>query len=552
MSYIVLARKWRPQNFDEVVGQQFITTTLKNSISSGKIAHAMLFSGPRGVGKTSTARILAKSVNCVKGPTPTPCSACTNCVEISEGKSIDIIEIDAASHTGVNDVREIIENIKYLPVSGKTKVYIIDEVHMLSNSAFNALLKTLEEPPEHALFILATTEVNKIPLTILSRCQKYDFKKVSSAEIRNSLKQITSTENIEIDDSTIRMISSESDGSLRDALSLLDQLNTTFDGKIQYEEASKLFGIFDSSYCLSLFENILAQDPKKCLQIIIELNQKGINPKKTIEQLLRIVRYSVFIKVCGTGISSDLTEDELSSVNQQVTRFDLATLENIFNQTLKASEDISRSAYPEIALEMSIVKLASLYHSLPVSDILDKLESISLNTTSKTNEISGTKTKKALEKPNIKNVADNTTSKQTTAKKNLKEENIESLSLNNFIEYVKNNESMIGIYLEKADKIEITGTEIKLVYNSQSVFSDSIQKKDNIDTIKNLLKKRFLKEFNINVVINSPDHKKPGKEKDGYDSSHGKNIINNKALRDALDTFGGRLIKVKNNLKGDK
>ncbi len=553
MSYIVLARKWRPQNFDEVVGQQFITTTLKNSLSSGKVAHAILFSGPRGVGKTSTARILAKSINCDKGPTPTPCSVCTNCIEISEGKSIDVIEIDAASHTGVGDVREIIENIKYLPVSGKTKVYIIDEVHMLSNSAFNALLKTLEEPPEHALFILATTEVSKIPLTILSRCQKYDFKKVSSNDIKNSLKQITSRENIEIDDSTIHMIASESDGSLRDALSLLDQLNTTFDGKIKYEEASKLFGIFDSSYCLSLFKNILAQDPKKCLQIIIELNQKGINPKKTIEQLLKIVRYSVFIKVCGSDVSTDLTEDEASQINEEVSKFDIGALENIFNQTLKASEDISRSAYPEIALEMNIVKLANLGHAIPINDILNKLESISLNTTSKTSETSGAKKSGISAKPTIKNEADdNIISKESPEKKNLKQENTENLSLSNFIEYIKDNENMTGIYLEKADKIEIKDTEIKLIYNSQSVFSDSIQKKDNIDKIKDLLKKRHSKEFNINVLVNKPEKKEPEKENDNYDSNQGKNIMNNKALKEAMDTFGGRLVKVKNNIKGDK
>ncbi|NIT13039.1 MAG: DNA polymerase III subunit gamma/tau, partial [Candidatus Dadabacteria bacterium] len=299
----------------------------------------------------------------------------TNCTEISEGKSMDVIEIDAASHTGVGDVREIIENIKYQPVSARTKIYIIDEVHMLSNSAFNALLKTLEEPPEHTLFILATTEVSKIPLTILSRCQKYDFKKVASSEIRKSIKEITKKENIDIDDSSLQMIASESDGSLRDALSLLDQLNTTFDGSIQYEQALKLFGIFDSSYTLSLLKNILAQNPKACLEIIIELNKKGINPKRTSEELLRILRHSVFIKACGTDIELDLTEDQASAIAKEVQGHTLESLENIFNQTLRASEDINRSAYPEIALEMNIVKLATLDHAISIEEILDRLES---------------------------------------------------------------------------------------------------------------------------------------------------------------------------------
>ncbi len=550
MSYIVLARKWRPQNFGEVVGQQFITTTLKNSLSSGKIAHAFLFSGPRGVGKTSTARILAKSVNCEQGPTPDPCSKCTNCTEISAGKSVDVIEIDAASHTGVGDVREIIENIKYLPVSGKTKVYIIDEVHMLSNSAFNALLKTLEEPPEHALFILATTEANKIPLTILSRCQKYDFKKVRSKEIKQSLAEITSKENIEIDDNSLNMITSESDGSLRDALSLLDQLNTTFDGSIKYEQASKLFGIFDSSYTLSLFKSILAKDPKACLEIIFELSQKGTNPKKTIEELLRAARNAVFIKACGADISSDLTKDEILSIEKEVQSFELITLENIFNQTLRASEDISRSAYPEIALEMNIVKLATLEHAVSVDEILDRLGSAQSNATAKPTAKSSRTSVKPLTKDKP---AEPPKPAAKKTEEETKEQTGDNLSVSAFIEFIKENEAMTGIYLERADKVEIDDDVIKLTYNSQSVFSDSIQKTDNTDKIKTLLQKKYAKEFNIKVIVGDQGGKEPSDEKKNkYEQNEqGANVMNNKALREALDTFGGRLIKVKNS-KGDK
>jgi DNA polymerase-3 subunit gamma/tau len=256
MSYIVLARKWRPKTFDDVIGQEVITQTLKNAVSTGKIAHALIFSGPRGVGKTSTARIIAKALNCEKGPTSDPCSNCTFCREISEGKSLDVIEIDAASHTGVDDVREIIENTRYLPSSGKTKIYIIDEAHMLSQSAFNALLKTLEEPPPHVLFILATTEVHKIPVTILSRCQRYDFKKVSTANIKERIELISSSEGIKIPEETLYLIAQESDGSLRDALSIVDQLIATFGNEIKHEDATGILGVSDKSLIKSTIEAI--------------------------------------------------------------------------------------------------------------------------------------------------------------------------------------------------------------------------------------------------------------------------------------------------------
>nr|NIP38329.1 DNA polymerase III subunit gamma/tau [Candidatus Dadabacteria bacterium]NIS08209.1 DNA polymerase III subunit gamma/tau [Candidatus Dadabacteria bacterium]NIV41476.1 DNA polymerase III subunit gamma/tau [Candidatus Dadabacteria bacterium]NIX15119.1 DNA polymerase III subunit gamma/tau [Candidatus Dadabacteria bacterium]NIY21697.1 DNA polymerase III subunit gamma/tau [Candidatus Dadabacteria bacterium] len=454
-------------------------------------------------------------------------------------------EIDAASHTGVGDVREIIENIKYMPVSGKTKVYIIDEVHMLSNSAFNALLKTLEEPPEHALFILATTEANKIPLTILSRCQKYDFKKVTSKEIKASLLEITKKENIEIDKSTLHMIASESDGSLRDSLSLLDQLNTTFDGRIEFEQASKLFGIFDSSYTLSLFKNILAKDPKACLEIIIELGQKGINPKKTAEELLRIARHSVYIKACGKQINLDLTEDEISSINKEIRNFELAVLENIFNQTLRACEDISKSAYPGIALEMNVVKLATLEHAISVDEILDRLEGSQTNTPAK--PVRNSQSHKTISKPSDTAVA--------APKKIAKETNEPAdseLSVSTFIEYIKEHASMTGIYLERADKIEIEDTVIKLTYKSQSVFSDSIQKADNIDSIKNLLHNKYSKDFSIKVLVDKSGKEPPTDTKNEYEQNEqGTNVMNNKSLKEAMDTFGGRIVKVKNNKKGE-
>jgi len=223
-SYLVLARKWRPQLFEEVVGQQHITQTLQNAISQKRVAHAFLFTGARGVGKTSTARILAKALNCEKGPQINPCGQCTNCQEVTHGTSMDVIEIDGASNRGIDEIRELKENVRYTPAKSRYKIYIIDEVHMLTKEAFNALLKTLEEPPPHIIFIFATTEPHKIPATILSRCQRYDFKRIPFREVIGSLKRIVEEEKIQISQRGLLSIAQESEGSLRDAQSLLDQV----------------------------------------------------------------------------------------------------------------------------------------------------------------------------------------------------------------------------------------------------------------------------------------------------------------------------------------
>ncbi len=376
MSYLVLARKWRPKTFDDVIGQEYITQTLKNAVSTGKIAHALIFSGPRGIGKTSTARIVAKALNCEKGPTPEPCSNCTFCQEISEGKSFDVIEIDAASHTGVNDVREIIENIKYLPSSGKTKIYIIDEAHILSQSAFNALLKTLEEPPPHVLFILATTDVHKIPVTILSRCQRYDFKKVPTEKIKERLRLVISTEGIEIPDETLYLISQEADGSLRDALSLLDQLVATFGLEIKHDEAAKILGVLDRSLLRSILKSIFNKDPKRCLEILNEVSNKGISPRRFAEDLLKMMRDVLVIKACGIEAVPGLSDEEKRELEALSQGQSVENLEVLFNLMLQGSEDVNRSFYPRMALEATLIKLAILHTTVPLEEILKKIEAL--------------------------------------------------------------------------------------------------------------------------------------------------------------------------------
>jgi len=276
MTYLVLARKWRPQTFDEVVGQQVITQTLRNALQQNRVAHALLFCGPRGVGKTSVARILAKALNCEKGPTPDPCGICPACREIAQGTNLDIHEIDGASNNGVDEIRKLKETVAYLPVSARYKVYIIDEVHMLSKGAFNALLKTLEEPPAHVIFILATTEPHKIPMTILSRCQRYDFRRVPFQDMVTHLKKIVEREGYAADEKALMLVAREATGSLRDAEVVLDQLLLISENHtITMEDARSVLSVVDSTLMMKVLDSILRRNTETLLMLIHEMVDAG-------------------------------------------------------------------------------------------------------------------------------------------------------------------------------------------------------------------------------------------------------------------------------------
>ena len=379
MEYLVLARKWRPNTFEDVVGQDHVVKTLQNAITHDRIAHAFIFSGPRGVGKTSVARIFAKSLNCDTGPSPTPCNTCSHCSEITEGVSMDVREIDGASNRGIDEIREIRENVKFAPISSRYKLYIIDEVHMLTREAFNALLKTLEEPPSHVIFIFATTEIHKVPATILSRCQCFEFKRVSVQQIRNNLKQIAVEEGIDISDSALTWIAEAGDGSLRDAQSIFDQVISYAGSKINDRDVEELLSLTDRHFLFRISESIFERNAGKCLKIIEEAYYAGLDMKYFYQMMIRHFRNLLLVRITDQDFL-DLGGDETAVLKKQLGDLSRETLQRLLDMIMAEEETVKRSQNPRINLEAVVVRMAYLEPVIPIDRILSRMEDLEKKT----------------------------------------------------------------------------------------------------------------------------------------------------------------------------
>jgi DNA polymerase III subunit gamma/tau len=377
MAYLVLARKYRPQTFDAVVGQDHVTQTLNNAISGGRVAHAILFSGPRGTGKTTIARILAKAMNCETGPTATPCNVCRSCKDITAGRAVDVFEIDGASNNSVDQVRELRDNSRYMPAHSRYKIYIIDEVHMLSIAAFNALLKTLEEPPAHVMFLFATTEPHKIPITILSRCQRHDLRRIDPKDVSKQLDALCRQESVSISQANLWAIARESGGSLRDALSLLDQVLACSDGQVDDDYVAGLLGGMDRQLLFDISAAVFARDITRIVALIDEVFKSGQDMKRFYADLLMHFRHLMLVKMdAHPDVLVDLPHSEIEMMAEQVKGVSTAFIDQVFTLLFNAETRVRQASQPRLAIEVAFFKIHQITPALPIDLLIERMDTI--------------------------------------------------------------------------------------------------------------------------------------------------------------------------------
>jgi len=525
MSYIVLARRWRPQSFDDLIGQEPVVTTLKNALSNNKVVHAYLFSGPRGVGKTSTARILAKALNCIKGPTIEPCGSCINCKAITDSSSVDVLEIDGASNTGVENVRELREAVKYAPSTSKYKIYIIDEVHMLSVPAFNALLKTLEEPPAHVIFIFATTEPKKIPPTILSRCQHHTFRKIPKSKIKEQLQRIAGVEKINVKETALELIARAADGSMRDALTLLDQVSS-FGEEIGERELQNLLGLPEADTIFNLSESILSGDISTTLTILKELTDRGSDLRQLTKDLIEHFRNIAMVKITQDPEEFlEFTEDEVQRLRHQASKINIEQLTLLLTELLKLEGEVRNAINPRYTLELGLLRMSFIKGMTSIGDILKMIgelkgESHEPQPTSKDTPVN--KKIAPIETPEI----------QTTSSVEDKKELWQKL-----LKELDKEDHLLACKLAKAEVIETTTDKFTIGFNGgMSILADSIKNKSSL--IEKILKDLTGSKLKLKIIS------LPGEPRRDINQIK-KEIIAEPIVQNAIKLFNASIREVK-------
>lgn len=500
--YISFARKFRPQDFDELVGQEHIATTLKNAITLDKVSHAYLFTGPRGIGKTSTARILSKALNCAKGPTMKPCNKCDNCLEISQSRSLDVIEIDGASNRGIDEIRTLRENVKFSPVQGKYKIYIIDEVHQITPDAFNALLKTLEEPPPFVKFIFATTNPHKVPATILSRCQRFDFKRIPVKKIVEKLKEIAKEEKVDINEEALFTIARTSEGSLRDAEVLLDQLSSFSQKKINLENLVQLLGIVEVDLLLKITDGILEKDAPGLIKIISELENQGKDLLQLVISLIEHFRNILVAKVSTDAESLiDLPKDSVDILIDYSKKFSLEDILYIIQILLNCQEMIRRSSFIRLPLEVALIKLATKESILSLPQVLEKLSELE-------QKLANGVKKNLISAPQPQKIEVEAKVTSDTPENTAPEISLEQILAiwPQWIARVKKEKMSQGIFLSEGQPAKIEGITLTISFPRQFKFhKETLEDSQNRLFLEKTLKEISALEMRLNLVLLSEE-----------------------------------------------
>jgi len=511
MSYLVTARKWRPQKFSEIVGQEHITTTLKNALKSNRLAHAYIFTGSRGVGKTTTARILAKAINCLNPVDYEPCNQCEICKSINEFQSLDIIEIDGASNRGIDDIRNLRESVRYAPTLGKYKVYIIDEVHMLTTESFNAFLKTLEEPPSHTIFIFATTDIHKVPLTIISRCQRFDFKRINLNIIKEQLKKIAEAENIRINDKALTIIAKKSDGAMRDAQSFFDQVIAFCGEDVEADTVAKILNIIDQEIYFRISDAIIEKDFKSAFDIIELIHNNGWDYSDFIEGLIEHFRNILSVLITEKSDLLETAEIYVAKYLNYLNKFTKSDILRILNFLIRNQSELKFSNNKKIKVEIILSHLIGLQNSSTISEIINEIQNQSEN-----NSLEKKKQINSDKKNSDSYIKQKTENFTKSAKEDSLQENIKTKEFNfenswqTFVEEVTKEKALVlGSLVKSLEPVKFENNTILLkdIDNESKhileINNDFIEKKLN-SVYGRKIKLEFLNSIKKQPVFNTP------------------------------------------------
>ena len=532
MPYEVLARRWRPQVFEDVIGQEHITQTLMNAIKSERLAHAYLFGGPRGVGKTSVARILAKAINCEAGEPRIPCDKCRSCHEITDGSSMDVQEIDGASNRGIDEIRELRGNVKYMPSSSKYRIYIIDEVHMLTLPAFNALLKTLEEPPGHVKFIFATTESHKVPVTILSRCQRFDFKRITLAQIIGHLEKITGKEGIEIARSGLVMIAREADGSMRDAQGLLDQVISFTGATVEEKQINEILGIMDRGIIFETSGSIMEGSAERCLQIVEQLYNYGYDIKEFYRSLMEQFRNLLVMLIAPQDHLFAMTEDEEKEARRQAEKAGMDKLQIFLNFLINREQDLRYSSHPRLVLETIMIKMCHLGDFLSFDQVLRKIESLEKRLTGALP--TGEKKINAHIPSQKDDRGSHGTVKGTAAEENGKTD--PTVGWEEFLSFLSSKSKALSNILKDWQLEKLTDKTIEIASGNQSFSSSYFDDPERYDQLAKYCREFFKRDIRPKIIVKGrqqpQDKRSPSRDSDSDLSP---------PIQDILDVFQGEI-----------